>query len=59
MGRGQDRTRHVGVQDLSMNCYGGFYQGFLLRLAPLTHEHAEAVVDAVLAGIGGARTYAS
>ena len=42
-----------------MNCYGGFYQGFLLRLAPLTHEHAEAVVDAVLAGIGGARTYGS
>jgi AcrR family transcriptional regulator len=35
--------------------YGGFYHRFLLRVAPLTHEHAEAVVDAVLAGIGGVR----
>ncbi len=42
-----------------MNCYGGFYHRFLLRVPPLTHEHAEAVVDAVLAGIGGVRTYAS
>ena len=33
--------------------YGGFYHRYLLRVAPLTHEHAEAVVDAVLAGIGG------
>ena len=35
--------------------YGGFYHRFLLRVAPLTHEHAKAVVDAVLAGIGGVR----
>jgi AcrR family transcriptional regulator len=33
--------------------YGGFYHRYLLRVAPLTHEHADAVVDAVLAGIGG------
>jgi Tetracyclin repressor-like, C-terminal domain len=32
--------------------YGGFYHRYLLRVAPLTSEHAEAVVDAVLAGIG-------
>jgi hypothetical protein len=32
--------------------YGGFYHRFLLRVAPLNHEHAEAVVDAVLTGIG-------
>jgi hypothetical protein len=31
--------------------YGGFYHRFLLRVAPLNHEHAEAVVDAVLTGI--------
>ena len=39
--------------------YGGFYHRYLLRVAPLTREHAEAVVDAVLAGIGGVRAYAS
>jgi AcrR family transcriptional regulator len=33
--------------------YGGFYHRYLLRVAPLTHEHADAVVDAVLGGIGG------
>ena len=32
--------------------YGGFYHRYLLRVAPLSHEHAEAVVDAVLTGIG-------
>jgi AcrR family transcriptional regulator len=32
--------------------YGGFYHPYLLRVAPLSHEHAEAVVDAVLTGIG-------
>ena len=32
--------------------YGAFYYRYLLRAAPLTHEHAEAVVDAVLTGIG-------
>ena len=32
--------------------YGAFYYRYLLRAAPLSHEHAEAVVDAVLAGIG-------
>jgi AcrR family transcriptional regulator len=32
--------------------YGGFYHRFLLRVAPLSHEHADAVVDAVLTGIG-------
>jgi AcrR family transcriptional regulator len=36
--------------------YGGFYHRYLLRVAPLSHEHAEAIVDAVLTGIGtGAR----
>ena len=32
--------------------YGAFYYRYLLRAAALSHEHAEAVVDAVLAGIG-------
>jgi hypothetical protein len=32
--------------------YGGFYHRYLLRVAPLSHEHADAIVDAVLAGIG-------
>jgi AcrR family transcriptional regulator len=32
--------------------YGGFYHRYLLRIAPLSHEHAEAMVDAVLTGIG-------
>jgi Tetracyclin repressor-like, C-terminal domain len=32
--------------------YGAFYYRYLLRAAPLTHEHAEAVVEAVLTGIG-------
>lgn len=35
--------------------YGGFYHRYLLRVAPLTREHADAVVDAVLAGIGPRR----
>ena len=39
--------------------YGGFYHRYLLRVAPLTSEHAEAVVDAVLAGIGGVRAYSA
>ncbi len=32
--------------------YGGFYHRYLLRIAPLTHEHADAIVDAALHGIG-------
>jgi AcrR family transcriptional regulator len=32
--------------------YGGFYHRYLLRVAPLSHDYADAVVDAVLAGIG-------
>jgi hypothetical protein len=32
--------------------YGAFYYRYLLRAAALSHEHAEAVVDTVLAGIG-------
>jgi AcrR family transcriptional regulator len=32
--------------------YGAFYYRYLLRAATLTHEHAEAVVDAVLGGLG-------
>jgi len=32
--------------------YGAFYYRYLLRAAALSHKHAEAVVDAVLAGIG-------
>jgi AcrR family transcriptional regulator len=35
--------------------YGAFYYRYLLRAAPLTHEHADAVVDAVLDGIAGHR----
>jgi hypothetical protein len=35
--------------------YGAFYYRYLLRAADLRHEHAEAVVDAVLAGIGSGR----
>jgi AcrR family transcriptional regulator len=31
--------------------YGAFYYRYLLRAAPLSHQHAEAVVDAVLAGM--------
>lgn len=33
--------------------YGAFYYRYLLRAAPLSHEHAEAVVDGVVSGIGG------
>jgi AcrR family transcriptional regulator len=36
--------------------YGAFYYRYLLRAAPLSHEHAEAVVDAVLARIGPGRS---
>jgi AcrR family transcriptional regulator len=32
--------------------YGGFYHRYLLRTAPLGHEHADSVVDAALSGIG-------
>lgn len=32
--------------------YGGFYHRYLLRVAPLTHEYADAIVDAALRGIG-------
>ena len=32
--------------------YGSFYHRYLLRVAPLTHEHADAIVDAALSGIG-------
>jgi AcrR family transcriptional regulator len=32
--------------------YGGFYHRYLLRVAPLSHEWADAIVDAVLTGIG-------
>ena len=28
--------------------YGGFYHRYLLRIAPLSHEHADAIVDATL-----------
>lgn len=36
--------------------YGAFYYRYLLRAAPLSHEHTEAVVDAVLARIGPGRS---
>ena len=32
--------------------YGSFYHRYLLRVAPLSHEHADAIVDAALGGIG-------
>ena len=32
--------------------YGGFYHRYLLRVAPLSHAYADAVVDAALNGIG-------
>jgi AcrR family transcriptional regulator len=32
--------------------YGGFYHRYLLRVAPLSHDYVDAVVDAALAGIG-------
>ena len=32
--------------------YGSFYHRYLLRVAPLSHEHADAIVDAALSGIG-------
>jgi AcrR family transcriptional regulator len=32
--------------------YGSFYHRYLLRVAPLTHEHADVIVDAALSGIG-------
>ncbi len=32
--------------------YGGFYHRYLLRIAPLSHQHADAIVDAALNGIG-------
>jgi AcrR family transcriptional regulator len=31
--------------------YGGFYHRYLLRTAPLTHQHADAIVDAALSGL--------
>jgi AcrR family transcriptional regulator len=31
--------------------YGGFYHRHLLRVAPLDHAHADAVVDAVFSGL--------
>jgi AcrR family transcriptional regulator len=37
--------------------YGGFYHRYLLRVAPLTHAHADAVVDAVLRGIGAGKAH--
>jgi AcrR family transcriptional regulator len=36
--------------------YGGFYHRYLLRTAPLAHEHADAIVDAALSGIGPQHT---
>ena len=32
--------------------YGSFYHRYLLRVAPLSHEHADAIIDAALSGIG-------
>jgi AcrR family transcriptional regulator len=32
--------------------YGGFYHRYLLRIAPLSDEFADAIVDAALSGIG-------
>jgi AcrR family transcriptional regulator len=35
--------------------YGGFYHRYLLRVAPLTHAHADAIVDTALAGLAPSR----
>lgn len=34
--------------------YGGFYHRHLLRVAPLDHDHADAIVDAVFRGLAAA-----
>jgi AcrR family transcriptional regulator len=53
--RGQEAGQLAPDVDLDLAIdlfYGGFYHRYLLRVAPLTHAHADAVVDAALAGIG-------
>ncbi|MGX7678915.1 TetR/AcrR family transcriptional regulator [Jatrophihabitans sp. DSM 45814] len=32
--------------------YGGFYHRYLLRIAPLSHSYADAIVEAALRGLG-------
>ena len=36
--------------------YGGFYHRYVLGVTPLGDEHADAIVDAALAGIGPRKT---
>jgi AcrR family transcriptional regulator len=53
--RGQDAGQLAPDIDLDLAVdllYGGFYHRYLLRVAPLGHEFAEAIVDAALTGIG-------
>jgi AcrR family transcriptional regulator len=56
--RGQEAGQLAPDVDLDLAVdlfYGGFYHRYLLRVAPLTHDYADAVVDAALAGIGAGR----
>jgi AcrR family transcriptional regulator len=36
--------------------YGGFYHRYLLRVAPLDHSHADAIVDSALRGLQADRS---
>jgi len=56
--RGQEAGQLAPDVDLDLAIdlfYGGFYHRYLLRVAPLTHAHADAIVDAALTGIGPRR----
>jgi AcrR family transcriptional regulator len=53
--RGQEAGQLAADIDLDIAVdlfYGGFYHRYLLKVAPLSHAHADAIVDAALAGIG-------
>ena len=59
MRRGQEAGQLAPDVDLDLAVdlfYGGFYHRYLLRVAPLSHDHADAIVDAALAGIGPRRS---
>jgi AcrR family transcriptional regulator len=53
--RGQEAGQLAPDLDLDLAVdllYGGFYHRYLLRIAPLSHEWVEAIVDAALTGLG-------
>jgi AcrR family transcriptional regulator len=53
--RGQEAGQLAADVDLDLAVdlfYGGFYHRYLLQVAPLGHEYADAIVDAALAGVG-------